>query len=138
MAKAKKATAETENDQTEATETEKVNGNGERNPRGTSLFSKIKTWMLQAHGELTVNGKLEADTAAEFEELVSLIPVGRSLAGFPPEVKLEAVNTKLATHLASMPVVDGRAAPSQEWNDEYRMLLNKKARIEAEITKAQS
>lgn len=91
-------------------------------------MSEMKKLILTVYTEFKDIGSISSDTQAELARIVPILGSVRG-GGVSLEAQLAQVNEELAAHLQAAPVIDGKVSTTDEWENDYRILLNRKMRI---------
>lgn len=142
------ASAKKELENTDTTETAEVK---EKAAPGTSVPAQCRSIVLAVAGQFEDYKKAETgpettleDAVANFifdlgtmEHILTLAAEIRSNAqrGLPLEDQLKKINAEMTEHWATLAIVDGVAAPTDEWEDRKAELTQAKRRIVNAIAK---
>lgn len=138
MAKAKPedSTENTATDSTEATATAPAA------PKMPSIGTRTKYALLAVWDQLTEDAKAneielsgyftDQGIYEEFQTLVSEIKDNQQ-RNLPNSVKLENVEKEITEHYATLPVVNGKAAVTPEWEAKQKALFTKRDNIKRAI-----
>lgn len=98
-------------------------------------LEKLNEGITKAADRFTITDFVSADTAKWLDEISEQL-ASTQQRGLPPEVRLANVNQEINDHYLSMPVSNGKAAPTPEWEAKQQSLFTKRTNIERAIKAA--